>query len=81
MIEFTLNEGSFLNCLLIDRVFSGDILVKEKIWDILLDKNSTLVTSSLVTIFSYLCSFVSQTFVLLIFSFSLFSNFPSFNVT
>ena len=63
------NEGSFLRFLLMERVFSGDILVKEKIWDFLLDKNSTLVTPSLVTALSYFCVqpliVFSQTFIFL----------------
>lgn len=36
------------------HIKASDILVKEKLWDLLLDTNSTLVSSSLVITFSFL---------------------------
>lgn len=58
--------GYVFTCLLMERVVTGDILVKEKIWDVLLDKNSTFVTSSLVTTYLYLHIFIYSCFSCLI---------------
>lgn len=62
MVGIHEKRGVFTDFLPDGAVLSGDILVKERIWDVLLDRNSTLVTTSLVTTFSYLYSFFDSLF-------------------